>query len=89
VIAKLKKQYTAAKKQLHKELATKRKLDYEKQNTSIKRLPTKQRKEARKKLRSVLTKKMKQLKSALLPLSRLKNPGDVEQAIKSMKKIKW
>ena len=89
VIAKLKKQYTAAKKQLHKELATKRKLDYEKQNTSIKLLPTKQRKDARRKLRDGLTKKMKQLKSALLPVSRLKNPGEVEQAIKSLKKIKW
>ena len=68
---------------------TKRKLDYEKQNTSIKKLPAKQRKDARKKVRAALTKKMKQLKSALLPLSRLKKPGDVEQAIKSLKKIKW
>jgi hypothetical protein len=89
VRSKLKKEYTQAKKQLHKELMTKKKLDYEKQNDIIKKLPAKQRKGARVKLRATLSKKMKALKSALLPLSRLKNPSDIEAAIKSLKKIKW
>jgi hypothetical protein len=89
VIAKLKKQYAAAKKQLYKELTTKRKLEYEKHNKRIKQLPSKERKNARKKIRAGLAKKMKQLKSALLPVSRLKKSGEVEQAIKSLKKVKW
>ena len=85
----MKKEYTQAKKQLHKELMTKKKLDYEKQNDIIKKLPAKQRKGARVKLRATLSKKMKALKAALLPLSRLKKPSDIEAAIKSLKKIKW
>jgi hypothetical protein len=89
VLKKLKKQYSDAKKRIHKELVTKKKLEYESRNKDIKLLPAHQRKAARKKVRDELTKKMKGLKSLLLPISRLKQPGEVEAAIKSTKKLKW
>jgi hypothetical protein len=89
VIGKLKKQYTAAKTLLQKELMKKKKLEYEAHNNRIKKLPAHKRKAARKKVRVELAKKMKQLKTVVLPLSRLKNTQDIESAIKSLKKIKW
>jgi hypothetical protein len=89
VLKKLKTQYSTAKKRIQKELVTKKKLEYESRNKDIKLLPAHQRKAARKKVRDELTKKMKGLKSLLLPLSRLKQPADVESAINSTKKIKW
>ena len=86
---KKRKEYNAMKKSTKKMLVSKKKIEYQKSNEKIKKLPQSDRKKARNKLRSDLIAKLKDLFKQLPSGVSLKTISDIEHQIKTAKKLKW
>jgi hypothetical protein len=88
-ITAIRKKYTAAKKAVAKTLREAKKAAYTRENASIKKLPTKNRKIARSKKQAELKSKLQKLLKQMKPGTSYKKIDHVLAAIAALRKIKW
>ena len=84
----LRKQYTSLKTETRKRIKAGKKAHYSRENDKIKKLPVKQRKAARAKLKAELSKREKTLLKSLPPASKMK-VADLRKLISRTKQLKW
>jgi hypothetical protein len=84
----LKKQYTSLKAETRKRIKSGKKAHYTRENAKIKKLPVKQRKAARSKLKAELSKREKALLKSLPPAGKMKL-ADLRRLISKTKLLKW
>ena len=88
-VAQARKRYTAAKKQVLKALRESKKTAYGVENEKIKKLPRGSRKVARDKARKVLKQRLDGLLAGIKPASYYKQVELIENAIQTIRKLKW
>ena len=88
-ITNLRKQYTATKKQVKSAMMKAKKALYSTENSKIKKLPAKERKAARAKLRAAMKAKFDRLMSVAKPTTSFKTLEALTRAIAQLKKVKW
>jgi hypothetical protein len=84
----LKKQYTTLKAETRKRIKQGKKAHYARENESIKKLPVKERKAARAKLKAELSKREKVLMKSLPSAAKMK-VADLRRLIVKTKSLKW
>ena len=87
-VASKRKEYTKIKRELLAAFRKAKKASYDRAKAEFKKVPAKERKEARQKLKKELDDKLKQLKKQLPSAARLKR-SDIDKLISIAKQLKW
>ena len=88
VLKKRRREYNALKTKAKKQITTGKKAHYTRENARIKKLPTKQRVAARKRVKEQLKNKQRELLKKMPAAGRLKL-ADLVALISKVKTIKW
>jgi hypothetical protein len=87
-LKRIKNEYSTAKKKVKKDIIAAKKKYYAQENEKIKKLPTKERVAARKKLKAEIKKKQIELTKSMPSTGRMKY-NDVAALIRKIKQLKW